>query len=74
MKVVMRTIDYVIAEARLLASGAPNPDPVGRARQAQAALITGSLAVGGFPVSDAEKVRLSHVPLIFQEANYDDIA
>ena len=31
------------------------------------------LATDGFPSNDHEKIRLSLVPFIFQEANYDEI-
>ena len=69
----MRVPEEVIAEARKLAAGAPNKDPVALVRQRHAAMIADALAPGGFPVSEGEKARLSLVPLVFQEANYDDI-
>lgn len=69
----MLTLEEVIAKAREMAAGAPDKDPVALVRQRHTAMIAHSLAAGGFPVSEAEKVRLSLVPLVFQEANYDDI-
>ena len=70
----MRTLEEVVAEARALAAGAPNKDPVALVRQRHAAMIADTLATVGFPASEGEKARLSLVPLVFQEANYDDIA
>ena len=69
----MRTLEKVIAEARELAAGAPRKDPVALVRQRHSAMIADTLASSGFPVSEVEKARLSLIPLVFQEANYDDI-
>ncbi len=73
MKNNMRTLENVIAEARFLAGSAPAEDHVARARQERARMIADTLATSGFPVSDTGKARLSLVPLLFQEANYDDL-
>ena len=74
MKNIMRTLEQVIAEARALSGGAPENDPVALARQRHISLIADTLASRGFPENAADKASLSLVPLLFQEANYDDIA
>jgi hypothetical protein len=74
MKKNMQTLENVIAEARSLAGDGLAPDPFARARQAQPAIIADALEHSGFPVTATGKAKLSLVPLLFQEANYDDIA
>jgi hypothetical protein len=74
MKNIMRTLEQVIAEARALSGGAPENDPVALARQRHVCRIADTLSKIGFPENASDKAKLSIVPLIFQEANYDDIA
>lgn len=68
----MRSLEQTIAAARALGEP-PVADPVGAARQRRAIAIADALEARGFPRLDAEKAELSLVPLLFQEANYDDI-
>lgn len=69
----MRALEQVIAEARLLASDPLTTYPVGLSRQRRADLIAKALASNGYPETETDRIRLSLVPLLFQEANYDDI-
>jgi hypothetical protein len=49
-------------------------DPIGNVRLRQLLLMEDCLIAIGFPTEDAHKARVSLVPYIFQEANYDDIS
>ena len=48
-------------------------DPLGAARVRQLKNIRSSVADHGFPPNQEENCKLSIVPLVFQEANYDDL-
>jgi hypothetical protein len=49
-------------------------DPVGNVRLRQLLLMEDCLTAIGFPTKAQHKARVSLVPYIFQEANYDDIS
>jgi hypothetical protein len=49
-------------------------DPIGNVRLRQLLLMEDCLNAIGFPVREEHKARVSLVPYIFQEANYDDIS
>jgi hypothetical protein len=69
----MLTLERVVEIARALSRGAPSSDAVARARQQRAALIAETLAFSGFPETAEKREELSLAPLLFQEANYDNI-
>jgi hypothetical protein len=49
-------------------------DPIGNVRLRQLLLMEDCLNAIGFPTEPDHKARVSLVPYIFQEANYDDIS
>jgi hypothetical protein len=49
-------------------------DPIGNVRLRQLLLMEDCLNAIGFPAEPDHKARVSLVPYIFQEANYDDIS
>jgi hypothetical protein len=49
-------------------------DPIGNVRLRQLLLMEDCLTAIGFPTETEHKARVSLVPYIFQEANYDDIS
>src|SRR5215467_12869902 len=49
-------------------------DPVGNVRVRQLLLMEDCLNSIGFPTEAEHKARVSMVPYIFQEANYDDLS
>src|ERR1051326_5625379 len=49
-------------------------DPIGNVRLRQLLLMEDCLNAIGFPTQTDHKARVSLVPYIFQEANYDDIS
>ena len=49
-------------------------DPIGNVRLRQLLLMEDCLNAIGFPAETEHKARVSLVPYIFQEANYDDIS
>jgi hypothetical protein len=49
-------------------------DPIGNSRLRQLLLMEDCLVAIGFPTEDEHKARVSLVPYIFQEANYDDLS
>ena len=49
-------------------------DPIGNVRLRQLLLMEDCLTAIGFPTELEHKARVSLVPYIFQEANYDDIS
>jgi hypothetical protein len=49
-------------------------DPIGNVRLRQLLLMEDCLIAIGFPTEAEHKARVSLVPYIFQEANYDDIS
>lgn len=69
----METIEKVIAAARGIANGPANLEGFRRARQRRAGEVADALAAKGFPETDAERAARSLVPLLFQEADYDDV-
>jgi len=50
-----------------------NKNPVSKIRQSKLEYVAAQLTAKGFPRSREEKLALSLVPLVFQEANYDEI-
>ena len=49
-------------------------DPIGNVRLRQLLLMEDCLNAIGFPTEAEHKARVSLVPFVFQEANYDDIS
>src|ERR1051326_5755096 len=49
-------------------------DPIGNVRLRQLLLMEDCLNAIGFPTEAEHKARVSLIPYIFQEANYDDIS
>lgn len=49
-------------------------DPIGNVRLRQLLLMEDCLNAIGFPAETDHKARVSLVPYIFQEANYDDLS
>jgi len=49
-------------------------DPIGNVRLRQLLLMEDCLNAIGFPTEPEHKARVSLVPYVFQEANYDDIS
>jgi hypothetical protein len=74
----MKTVPEVVALLRLqIKSGIDHDfdaDPIGNVRLRQLLLMEDCLNAIGFPTEREHKARVSLVPYIFQEANYDDIS
>jgi len=71
MKSLQEVISYLQAE---FGSQADHyPDGLAAKRLAAVERMAEYLETRGFPSTEDEKIRLSLVPFIFQEANYDDI-
>ena len=74
----MKTAPEVIALLRQqIKSGIDHnfdTDPIGNVRLRQLLLMEDCLNAIGFPTHADHKARVSLVPYIFQEANYDDIS
>ncbi|HET9839307.1 MAG TPA: hypothetical protein VFR84_13820 [Candidatus Angelobacter sp.] len=49
-------------------------DPIGNVRLRQLLLMEDCLNAIGFPTEQEHRARVSLVPYVFQEANYDDIS
>jgi hypothetical protein len=74
----MKTLPEVVALLRRqIKSGIDHDfdaDPIGNVRLRQLLLMEDCLNAIGFPTEAEHKARVSLVPYIFQEANYDDIS
>jgi hypothetical protein len=74
----MKTAPEVIALLRQqIKSGIDHgfdADPIGNVRLRQLLLMEDCLNAIAFPIEPDHKARVSLVPYIFQEANYDDIS
>lgn len=74
----MKTVAEVVALLRRqIRSGIDHEfdtDPIGNIRLRQLLLMEDCLNAIGFPTEAGHKARVSLVPYIFQEANYDDIS
>ena len=74
----MKTVPEVVALLRQqIKSGidhAFDTNPIGNVRLRQLLLMEDCLNAIGFPIHADHKARISLVPYIFQEANYDDIS
>ncbi len=78
MIAVMKTVPEVVALLRQQIKSAIahdfDTDPIGNVRLRQLLLMEDCLNAIGFPTHAEHKARVSLVPYIFQEANYDDIS
>jgi hypothetical protein len=78
MFVTMKTAPEVVALVRQqIKSGIDHDfdtDPIGNVRLRQLLLMEDCLNAIGFPTHSDHKARVSLVPYVFQEANYDDIS
>src|SRR5436305_8712389 len=76
--VAMKTAAEVVAQLRQqIKSGIDHEfdaNPIGNVRLRQLLLMEDCLNSIGFPTHEEHKARVSLVPYIFQEANYDDIS
>ena len=74
----MKTVPEVVALLRRqIKSGIDHDfdtDPIGNVRLRQLLLMEDCLNAIGFPAEAEHKARVSLVPYVFQEANYDDIS
>jgi hypothetical protein len=74
----MKTVAEVVALLRRqIKSGIDHDfdaDPIGNVRLRQLLLMEDCLNAIGFPTEAEHKARVSLVPYIFQEANYDDVS
>jgi hypothetical protein len=74
----MKTFPEVIALLRRQIKSSIDHDfdtnPIGNVRLRQLLLMEDCLNAIGFPTEPEHKARVSLVPFIFQEANYDDIS
>ena len=74
----MKTASQVVALLRQqIKSGVDHgfdADPIGNVRLRQLLLMEDCLNAIGFPTEPGHRARVSLVPYIFQEANYDDIS
>jgi hypothetical protein len=74
----MKTAPEVIALLRQQIKSAIDhkfdTDPIGNVRMRQLLLMEDCLNSIGFPTHAEHKARVSLVPYIFQEANYDDLS
>jgi len=74
----MKTVPEVVVLLRAqIKSGIDHEsdiDPIGNVRLRQLLLMEDCLNAIGFPTEREHKARVSIVPYVFQEANYDDIS
>lgn len=74
----MKTVPEVVALIRQQIKSAIDHefdmDPIGNVRMRQLLLMEDCLNAIGFPTEAEHKSRVSLVPYIFQEANYDDLS
>lgn len=78
MVAAMKTVPEVVALLHeQIKSGIEHgfdADPIGNVRLRQLLLMEDCLNAIGFPAETANKARVSLVPYIFQEANYDGLS
>jgi hypothetical protein len=74
MKTVQEVIAMVRKELKTAFDNGSDSDRMGNIRMRQLLLMEDCLNAIGFPTEDEHKAKVSIVPYIFQEANYDGIS
>jgi hypothetical protein len=74
MKTVAEVVAMLHDQVKSAVDRGFDSDPIGNVRLRQLLLMEDCLNAIGFPTETVHKARVSLVPYIFQEANYDDIS